>query len=85
MKPHNSEPGERRLREPISFLLYDLILIALAYMTADMVLKLLCIALSMLTAIRSIQLFADLMLSKNQYVDDEIEHVLQIRERNITE
>ena len=54
---------QQRLRQAFSFLAYDFALIFLTYAIEDMMMKLLCAALSMLTAVRAIQLFSEALLN----------------------
>lgn len=72
MERYLTAPAGRPMREAIAFLVYDLILIVLAYTSTELWMTLVCALLSVIAAIRAIKLFASVMSLNDQLVEEDL-------------
>lgn len=70
MRHHVSAREKRARREAITFIVYDVILIALACISSDLLITLLCALFSAIAAIRAITLIAGIIVGREQLIEE---------------
>jgi hypothetical protein len=71
MKSRMTARAERPVRQAFAYVIYDLILIALACLSTERWITLFCAFLSAFAAIKAITLFANAIFNRDEFIEDE--------------
>ncbi|MES2490946.1 MAG: hypothetical protein V4607_14250 [Pseudomonadota bacterium] len=69
---------ERALPQAVAYLFYYLVFMALAFLSHERWITLLCIFFSVITLVRTVKLFARSMLNDGEFIDEELSHRIEL-------